>query len=168
MVKCNICSGPYKPNVVFYGEDLSEEFYKRIHESENFDLVFVMGTSMQVYPFAEIPRLMKTSAWKVMCNRDKVGRFLECFLFSNTLFIQGTTDDSIKMFLQDIELLDYFKNFVKLNYVDDNIDTNENIKMLEVNKMDVENKQENNDIKNNEEIQDNNNENNLKKELKEN
>ena len=169
VVRCDICGGPCKPNVVFYGEDLGEEFYQRIKESENFDLVFVMGTSMQVYPFAEIPRLMKTSAWKVVFNRDKVGRFLYSFLFSNTLFIQGTTDDSIKKFLKDVELLDDFKNFVKNNYGDDNIDTNENIKMLEVNKMEVENKQENNDIKNNEEIQkDNNNEDTIKNEMKEN
>ena len=169
VVRCDICGGPCKPNVVFYGEDLGEEFYQRIKESENFDLVFVMGTSMQVYPFAEIPRLMKTSAWKVVFNRDKVGRFLYSFLFSNTLFIQGTTDDSIKKFLKDVELLDDFKNFVKINYGDDNIDTNENIKMLEVNKMEVENKQENNDIKNNQEIQkDNNNEDKLKNEIKEN
>ena len=158
-----------KPNVVFYGEDLNEDFYKKIEESESFDLVLIMGTSLQVYPFAEIPRLMKTSAWKVVFNRDKVGRFLYSFLFSNTLFIQGTTDESIKIFLKDVDLLDDFKNFVKINYGDDNIDNNESIKMLEVNKMDVENKQDINDIKSSEEIQkDNNNENNNKKEMNDN
>ena len=166
VVRCDFCSGPCKPNVVFYGEDLNEDFYKKIEESESFDLVLIMGTSLQVYPFAEIPRLMKTSAWKVVFNRDKVGRFLYSFLFSNTLFIQGTTDESIKIFLKDVDLLEDFKNFVKINYGDDNIDNNESIKMLEVNKMDVENKQDINDIKSSEEIQkDNNNENNNKKEM---
>jgi NAD-dependent SIR2 family protein deacetylase len=169
VVRCDICGGPCKPNVVFYGEDLNEDFYKKIEESASFDLVLIMGTSLQVYPFAEIPRLMKTSSWKVVFNRDKVGRFLYSFLFSNTLFIQGTTDESIKIFLKDVDLLDDFKNFVKINYGDDNIDNNESIKMLEVNKMDVENKQDINDIKSSEEIQkDNNNENNNKKEMNDN
>ena len=99
-----------------------------------------MGTSLQVYPFAQIPKLMKTSAWKVVFNRDKVGRFFYNFLFSNTLFIPGTTDDTVKNFLKDVDLLEDFKNFVKINYKDDNIDTNENIKMMEVNKIDIENK----------------------------
>ena len=29
VVYCNICGGPCKPKVVFYGEDLSEEFYQK-------------------------------------------------------------------------------------------------------------------------------------------
>ena len=174
VVKCDICGGPCKPNVVFYGEGLDEEFYKRIEESESFDLVLIMGTSLQVYPFAQIPKLMKTSAWKVVFNRDKVGRFLYNFLFSNTLFIEGTTDDTVKNFLKDVDLLEDFKNFVKINYGDDNIDTNENIKMMEVNKTDKENEPIEDRIKsNNENIMKNEdninkNENDIEMEIKDN
>ena len=158
VVKCDICGGPCKPNVVFYGEDLDERFYEKIQESEDFDLVIIMGTSLQVYPFAQIPKLMKTSSWKVVFNKDKVGLFLFNFLFSNTLFIQGTTDNIVKKFLEEVDLLDDFKNFVKINYGDDNIDNNENIKMMEVKNIDKENSQINQDINSNEQImKDNNN-----------
>ena len=133
VVMCEICGGPCKPKVVFYGEDLDDEFYNKIQESQEFDLALIMGTSLQVYPFARIPKLMKTSSWKVVFNRDRVGQFLYSFLFSNTLFIQGTTDDTVKKFLKDVDLLDDFKNFVKINYNDDNIDNNENIQMIKVN-----------------------------------
>ena len=134
IVFCDICGGPCKPKVVFYGEDLDEEFYNKIQESHEFDLALIMGTSLNVYPFARIPRLMKTPSWKIVFNRDKVGQFLYSFLFSNTLFIQGTTDDTIKKFLKDVDLLDDFKDFVKINYGDDNIDNNDNIQMIEINK----------------------------------
>jgi len=109
-------------------------FYNKIQESHEFDLALIMGTSLNVYPFARIPRLMKTPSWKIVFNRDKVGQFLYSFLFSNTLFIQGTTDDTIKKFLKDVDLLDDFKDFVKINYGDDNIDNNDNIQMIEINK----------------------------------
>ena len=171
IVKCDICGGPCKPNVVFYGEDVIEKFYEKIKESEDFDLVLIMGTSLQVYPFAQIPKLMKTTSWKVVFNRDKVGRFLFNFLFSNTLFIQGTTDDIVKKFLKDVDLLDDFKNFVKINYGDENIDINENIKMIEVKIMDEKNKQINEQIKTAEqEKKDNyiNDDNNINNENKEN
>ena len=168
VVKCDICGGPCKPNVVFYGEGLGEEFYKKIEESEYFDLVFIMGTSLQVAPFCEIPRLMKTSAWKVVFNRDKVGQFLYNFLFSNTLFIQGTTDDTVKMFLKDVDLLDDFKNFVKINYGDENIDTKDNIKMMEVNELDKENKEINNGDKIDEKVKNDDNIMNIKENEKEN
>ena len=121
-----------------------------------------MGTSLQVAPFCEIPRLMKTSAWKVVFNRDKVGKFLYNFLFSNTLFIQGTTDDTVKMFLKDVDLLDDFKNFVKINYGDENIDTKENIKMMEVNELDKENKEINNGDKIDEKVKNDDNIMNIK------
>ena len=147
VVKCEICGGPCKPNIVFYGEDLGDRFYEKIQESGEFDLVFIMGTSLQVNPFASIPKLMTTPSWKVVFNRDKVGRFLYDFLFSNTLFIQGTTDDLVKKFLNDVDLLDDFKNFVKNNYGDDSIETNQNIVMMEVNKLEEENKKINDGIK---------------------
>ena len=161
VVKCDICGGPCKPNIVFYHEDVNEKFYEKIKESDDFDLVIIMGTSLQVLPFAQIPSMMKLSSWKVVFNKDKVGRFLFNFLFSNTLFIQGTTDDIVKKFLKDVDLLEDFKNFVKINYGDENIDSNDNVQMMEVKKLEEENKEINEVIKMNEqEIRDNNANNN--------
>ena len=170
VVKCDICGGPCKPNIVFYHEDVNEKFYEKIKESDDFDLVIIMGTSLQVLPFAQIPSMMKLSSWKVVFNKDKVGRFLFNFLFSNTLFIPGTTDDIVKKFLKDVDLLEDFKNFVKINYGDENIELNENVQMMEVKKLNEENKEIGNEIKMNEqEKRDNNADNNdSNNELKEN
>ena len=164
VVRCDICGGPCKPNIVFYHEDVNEKFYEKIKESDDFDLVIIMGTSLQVLPFAQIPRMMKLSSWKVVFNKDKVGRFLFNFLFSNTLFIPGTTDDIVKKFLKDVDLLEDFKNFVKINYGDENIESNENVQMMEVKKLNEENKGIGNEIKmNEEEIKENNVDNNNSK-----
>ena len=160
VVKCDICGGPCKPNIVFYHEDVNEKFYEKIKESDDFDLVIIMGTSLQVLPFAQIPSMMKLSSWKVVFNKDKVGRFLFNFLFSNTLFIQGTTDDIVKKFLKDVDLLEDFKNFVKINYGDENIDSNGNVQMMEVKKLEEENKEINEEIKMNEQEKRDNNANN--------
>ena len=132
VVYCNYCGGPCKPKVVFYGEDLSEEFYQKSEESRECDLVLIFGTSLQVYPFAKIPKLVKLQSWKVVFNRDRVGTFLYNFLFSNTLFIQGTTDNTILAFLKDVDLLDDFKEYLKNTFGDDDIDLSGNIKMIEI------------------------------------
>ena len=53
-------------------------------------------------------------------------------MFSNTLFIQGTTDNTILTFLKDVELLDDFKEYLKNTFGDDNIDLSGNIKMIDI------------------------------------
>lgn len=136
IIYCEICGGPCKPNVVFYGEDLSEDFYKKADESRDCDLVIIMGTSLQVYPFAKIPKLLKIESWKVVFNRDKVGNFLYNFLFSNSLFVQGTTDSIVLQFLKDIELLEDFKKYLSSTFGDDNIDLSDNIKMIDIKDLD--------------------------------
>ena len=132
VVYCDTCNGPCKPNVVFYGEDLSEDFYKKAAESKDCDLVIILGTSLQVYPFAKIPKLLDIKSWKVVFNRDKVGNFLYNFLFSNTLFIQGTTDNTVLKFLEDIDLLNDFKKYLGETFEDDNIDVDNNVKMIDI------------------------------------
>lgn len=49
--KCNECSGVIRPDIVFYGEEV-KDFDKAIHEVEDSDLLFVVGTSLTVYPAA--------------------------------------------------------------------------------------------------------------------
>ena len=76
------------------------------------------------------------------------------FLFSNTLFIQGTTDNTILKFLKDVDLLDDFKDFLKKNFGDDNIDVSDNIKMIEIKNIQPKEKEINNESINNNNIND--------------
>ena len=132
VVYCEICGGPCKPNVVFYGEDLSEDFYYKAGECRDCDLVIILGTSLQVYPFAKIPKLLNIESWKVVFNRDKVGNFLYNYLFSNTLFIQGTTDNTVIKFLKDVDLINDFKDYLTRSFGDNSIEFSENVKMIDI------------------------------------
>ena len=55
--KCR-CGGAYKPDITFFGESLPEEAFMRAQElSASADLMFVLGTSLTVYPAAGLPRI---------------------------------------------------------------------------------------------------------------
>lgn len=54
-MKCNICKGLIKPDVVFFGESLPKRFLQHMASLKNADLVIIMGTSLKVMPFARLP-----------------------------------------------------------------------------------------------------------------
>ena len=49
------CDGLVKPDIVFFGEQLPEEFHKNRSLPNAADLCIVMGTSLTVQPFASLP-----------------------------------------------------------------------------------------------------------------
>lgn len=51
------CGGYIKPDTVFFGQSLPKRFFKELQEVRNGDLILVMGTSLQVAPFSQIPNL---------------------------------------------------------------------------------------------------------------
>ena len=53
MVKCN-CGGLIKPNITLFGESINEISYAE-REISKADLVIVVGTSLQVSPFNQLP-----------------------------------------------------------------------------------------------------------------
>ena len=122
IVYCDSCKNvPCKPNVVFYGEMLPKRFYEKMEDIIDCDLVIIMGTSLKVYPFAGIPENMDNKAWKVVMNYDKVGSYNYDLLCSNSIFIEGKTDDTVLKLLKDIDLEDDFKKFIKDVYGDEEI-----------------------------------------------
>ena len=90
-----------------------------------------MGTSLKVYPFSSIPDVMKKNSWKVVLNYDKVGQYDYDLLSSNSLFIQGKTDDLVFKLIQDIGLEYDFRKFIYETYGDKDIILTEE-KMLSV------------------------------------
>lgn len=53
---CPDCHALIRPNIVLFGEAIPEEAYRRAIESlENCDLLLVMGSSLVVYPAADMP-----------------------------------------------------------------------------------------------------------------
>ena len=64
--KCG-CGGVYKPDITFFGESLPEEAFMRAQElASRADLMFVLGTSLTVYPAAGLPRLTLQNGGKLV------------------------------------------------------------------------------------------------------
>ena len=116
---CPVCKGPCKPKVVFYGENLPDRFYEKQDESNDVDLIIIMGTSLKVQPFASVPFNTNPKADIVVFNMEKVGTFPYDRLYSYQIFIQGKTDEKIIQFLKDTDMINEFKEFIKKEYNED-------------------------------------------------
>ncbi|XP_052800890.1 uncharacterized protein LOC128231753 isoform X2 [Mya arenaria] len=69
------CVGIVKPDIVFFGEDLPRRFYSYMKDMLQTDLVLVMGTSLEVQPFAGIIDTVRQNIPRVLFNREAVGPF---------------------------------------------------------------------------------------------
>ena len=147
IIKCPKCNGPCKPKIVFYGEKLPKIFFEKMDEiklKKDIDLIIIMGTSLNVVPFTDIPKLVNPNVYKVLFNLEKVGKYSYDKLTENSLFIQGTIDNNIIMFLKDVNLYNEFCEFISMEYNIFNIDeiinkkNNENFIEIENNEISLE------------------------------
>nr|GAT49341.1 Sir2 family histone deacetylase HST2 [Mycena chlorophos] len=67
------CGGLIKPDIVFFGESLPDEFIRAIPMVAQADLLIVMGTSMTVHPFAGLAERTGPNCPRVLINLDRVG-----------------------------------------------------------------------------------------------
>lgn len=70
--KCSRCHSPIKPDVILFGDLLPFEVWNRSVEAvEQCDLMLVMGSSLVVYPAAELPQMALANGAKLlMVNRE--------------------------------------------------------------------------------------------------
>ncbi|XP_064169201.1 NAD-dependent protein deacetylase sirtuin-3, mitochondrial isoform X2 [Anguilla rostrata] len=73
--KCPACRGVIKPNIVFFGEELPQNFFLYLTDFPLADLLIVMGTSLEVEPFASLAGVVRSSVPRLLINRDPVGPF---------------------------------------------------------------------------------------------
>ncbi|XP_062566122.1 uncharacterized protein LOC134228478 [Saccostrea cucullata] len=69
------CMGVVKPDITFFGEDLPKRFYFYMRDMLQADLIIVMGTSLEVQPFAGIIDSVKWGVPRVLFNMHAVGPF---------------------------------------------------------------------------------------------
>lgn len=70
------CSGALvKPDIVFFGECLPNEFMNFREDFSECDCLIVMGTSLNVAPFSRLPLAVKIDCPKLLINRDLVGEW---------------------------------------------------------------------------------------------
>ena len=73
---CPICSGLVKPDIVFFGENLPARYFAlQDTDPEAADLLICIGTSLEVYPFAQLADLVPKNVVRILINRDVVGSF---------------------------------------------------------------------------------------------
>ena len=152
---CDICNGPCKPKIIFYGESLPEEFFLKGNDCYDVDLIIIMGTSLQVYPFASLPIVTNQKCWKVVFNMSYIGKFEYDFLSSNSIFLQGKTDENVYKFIHDCNLQNEFLEFLKEEFGENEISFNqENIIQVFQNEKKNENlsQNDNNFQKNHEQV----------------
>ncbi|XP_076450950.1 uncharacterized protein LOC143286903 [Babylonia areolata] len=69
------CQGIVKPDIVFFGEELPKRFYFYLKDMLQADLVIIMGTSLEVQPFAGIIDTVRFTVPRLLFNRMAVGPF---------------------------------------------------------------------------------------------
>jgi NAD-dependent deacetylase len=69
---CPECGGVIRPDVVFFGETLPRDALDRAYEEAGkCDLMLSIGSSLEVYPAADIPRqAVDSGAVLIIINRD--------------------------------------------------------------------------------------------------
>ncbi|RSH91496.1 Sir2 histone deacetylase Hst2 [Saitozyma podzolica] len=77
VVRCDEkgCGGLVKPDIVFFGEGLPERFFRSIGDLKRCDLLIILGTSLQVHPFASLPSYVSANTPRLLINREAVGPF---------------------------------------------------------------------------------------------
>jgi NAD-dependent deacetylase len=97
--RCSKCQGRLRPDVVFFGESLNPHVLRSAYEeAEKCDMMLVSGSSLVVYPAAEIPLVAKRNgATLVIINKEKTGLDHEA-----DLLIQGKAGDVLPQIIQSL------------------------------------------------------------------
>ncbi|XP_045872964.1 NAD-dependent protein deacetylase sirtuin-3, mitochondrial isoform X1 [Meles meles] len=73
--RCPVCTGIVKPDIVFFGEALPQRFLLHVVDFPMADLLLILGTSLEVEPFASLSEAVRSSVPRLLINRDLVGPF---------------------------------------------------------------------------------------------
>ncbi|CAO3690084.1 unnamed protein product [Rhizopus stolonifer] len=71
--RCESCKGLVKPDITFFGENLPKRFFDHLSDFEKADLLIVIGTSLQVQPFASLIDDVEDTVPRLLINKELVG-----------------------------------------------------------------------------------------------
>lgn len=57
--RCPQCNGLLRPDVVLFGDPMGDDYYRAREEMHGCEVLMVVGSSLQVYPVADLPRLAR-------------------------------------------------------------------------------------------------------------
>lgn len=91
---CRRCRSLVKPDIVFFGENLPERFYSLPSKDfEKCDLLIIMGTSLEVQPFASLLDYARSNCLRLLINRTRVSGSKHWFL-SGPNFMAGHVNNT--------------------------------------------------------------------------
>lgn len=92
--------GLVKPDIVFFGENLPARFFHLVPEDFGAcDLLVILGTSLQVHPFAGLVCETRPGVPRILLNRELVGQSLGLnFAMPEGLdvFLRGDCDEAVR------------------------------------------------------------------------
>ncbi|KAF7364867.1 NAD-dependent protein deacetylase [Mycena venus] len=97
--RCEACKGLVKPDIVFFGESLPDEFITAIPNVAKADLLIIMGTSMTVHPFAGLAERAPITCPRVLINLDQVGSIGRR---PNDLVLLGKCDEVVRTLCKEL------------------------------------------------------------------
>ncbi|KAL9031538.1 MAG: hypothetical protein Q9196_000433 [Gyalolechia fulgens] len=106
------CNGLVKPDIVFFGEALPENFHRNKMLPSSADLAIIMGTSLTVQPFASLPGFCSESVPRVLLNSERVGGLGSR---ADDVLLLGDCDEEVRKlasalgWLEELEAI--FKNY---------------------------------------------------------
>lgn len=94
---CNICQNILKPNVILFGEPLNQEVWKKAEQiSNNCDVMFIVGTSLNIGPVNQLPLYAKRNGSILIEVNPEFTIFTELMDYS----IQGSATEILPQLLE--------------------------------------------------------------------
>lgn len=96
-----VCNGPIKPDITFFGESLPEKFgkiWENLQKTKDCDLLIIIGTALAVSPFNNFVSAISDDVPKVLVNMQNTGPsydFDNKKDFPNRLYLQGKCDETL-------------------------------------------------------------------------
>uniref|UniRef100_A0A3B4AJ00 Deacetylase sirtuin-type domain-containing protein n=1 Tax=Periophthalmus magnuspinnatus TaxID=409849 RepID=A0A3B4AJ00_9GOBI len=97
---CSFCAATVKPDVVFFGEDLPQKYFLNTEDFPKADLLLIMGTSLQIEPFASLVNTVRPSVPRLLLNRNTVGPFAKVPRRKKDYVELGDLEDLVRRFAQ--------------------------------------------------------------------
>lgn len=98
---CKVCkSGIVKPDIVFFGEKLPKDFNQKFKAILKADLVFIMGTSLQVAPFSTLLSTLPAATPLVVLNYTNPTN--TTVVRENFLFLAGDIEANVQELMRDV------------------------------------------------------------------
>uniref|UniRef100_A0A8C2XQF4 Si:dkey-103i16.6 n=1 Tax=Cyclopterus lumpus TaxID=8103 RepID=A0A8C2XQF4_CYCLU len=110
---CTFCAATVKPDVVFFGEDLPQKYFLHTADFPKADLLIIMGTSLQIEPFASLVNTVRSTVPRLLLNRHAVGPFQKVPPRRGDHMELGDLEDTVRRFAEMLGWIDEIEELMR-------------------------------------------------------